>query len=241
MAGVARTLDNLDRVGLKHAGTARTEREARRPTILDVAGVPVAHLSHTFSLNGIPLPPGRPWAANLIDSDSILGQARRARGLGAQIVILSLHWGTEYQNAPDAGQLGLARDLLTAPEIDLIVGHHAHVVQPFEKIGSKWVAYGLGNLTTRFPDGSPEHTQDSVVPLFTFTRRAPGRWQVTTVDVLATWMEYRPAARVVDLAAGIENTRLAEPRRADYARIRSRIIGYLDLRGARRAGLRVLG
>jgi poly-gamma-glutamate synthesis protein (capsule biosynthesis protein) len=239
MAGVTRTLDNLDRVGLRHAGTARTPAEAARPTIIDVSGVPVAHLSYTFSLNGIPRPPGRSWVANMIDRDAILDEARRARKLGAQIVVLSVQWGTEYQNAPDDGQLALARELLASPDLDLIVGHHVHVVQPFEKIGEKWVAYGIGNLITRFPDGSPENTQDAVVPAFTFVRTSPTRWRVDRVEVSPTWMEYYPAARLIDLTSALADRRLPGARQADYARIRHRIIGYLDLLGALDQGLRV--
>nr|MDT0657434.1 CapA family protein [Micromonospora sp. DSM 115978] len=239
MSGVERTLRNLDRVGLRHAGTARGPAEAARPTIVDVSGVPVAHLSYTFSLNGIPRPPGGGWVANVIDHDLILDEARRARDQGAQIVVLSLQWGTEYQNEPDDGQLALARDLLAGPEVDLIVGHHVHVVQPFEKIGDKWVAYGIGNLITRFPDGSPENTQDAVVPTFTFVRTPAGRWRVALVEVLPTWMEYYPAARVVDLGAASADRRLPRARRADYARIRQRIIRYVDGLGARDDGLRI--
>ncbi|GAB2945676.1 CapA family protein [Micromonospora polyrhachis] len=237
--GIARTLDNLDRVGLRHTGTARDQVEANRPNVIDVAGVKVAQLSYTFSFNGIPRPQGKEWSANLIDRDTILDEARRARQQGAEIVILSVQWGTEYQNEPDEGQLGLARELLDSPDIDLIVGHHVHVVQPFEKIGGKWVAYGIGNLTTRFPDGSPENTQDAVVPQFTFTRTASGRWEVTRVEVLATWMEYEPAARVVDLQAAVADDRIPAERRADYARIQERITRYVDLRGARGDGLRM--
>lgn len=237
LPGIRRTLDKLDRAGLRHTGTARSAQEAAQPNILDVAGVKVAQLSYTFSFNGIPRPSGKNWVANLIDPDAILAEARRARDQGAEIVILSVQWGTEYQNAPDDGQLGLARDLLASPDIDLIVGHHVHVVQPFEKIGAKWVAYGLGNLTTRFPDGSPENTQDAVVPEFTFTRTASGRWEVTRVEVLATWMEYYPAARVVDLAAATDDDQVPAARRADYTRIQQRITRYVDMRGALAAGL----
>ena len=239
MSGITRTLDNLDRVGLRHSGTARSAQEAARPNILDVAGVKVAHLSYTFGFNGIELPAGRRWAANLIGPEAILAEARRAREQGAEIVILSLHWGTEYQNAPDEGQSGLARRLLASPDIDLIVGHHVHVVQPFEKLGTKWVAYGLGNLTTRFPDGSPENTQDAVVPEFTFTRTTSGRWKVSQVTVLATWMEYRPAARVVDLAAAVADPAVPAAGRARYARIEKRIARYVNLRGAVSAGLQL--
>ena len=237
--GVQRTLDNLDRVGIAHAGTARTEREAATPTILDVRGVTVAHLSYTFSFNGIPLPDGKPWLANHLDPDAILAEARRARAAGAEIVIASLHWGTEYQVAADSGQIGLARQLLAADEIDLIIGHHAHVVQPFEKIGDKWVAYGLGNLITRFPDGSPEHTQDSVVPRFTFTRAGDGTWTVTDVAVVAAFMEYRPAARVVNLPVALADPDLDPQRRERYTRALERITGYVDQRGATAAGLRM--
>ncbi|MER7889939.1 CapA family protein [Micromonospora sp. NPDC094482] len=235
--GIARTLENLDRVGLRHSGTARSAAEARRPNVLDVAGVKVAHLSYTESFNQIPLPAGRPWAANAIDADAILAEARRARAAGAEIVILSLHWGTEYQHEPTGDQADLAHQLLSTPEIDLIVGHHVHVVQPFEKVAGKWVAYGMGNLTTRFADGSPEKTQDSVVPQFTFTRTAAGRWTVTDVTVAPTWMEYRPLARVVDLSAAAAAPTSPAWLRARYASIIRRIAGYVDQRGAVAAGL----
>ena len=238
--GVVRTLDHLDRVGVAHAGTARHPREAATINVVEVRGVRVAHLSYTFSFNGIPLPEGRPWMANLIDRAAILDEARRARNAGAEIVILSMHWGTEYQTAPDIGQLGLARDLLAGPDIDLIIGHHVHVVQPLERLGGKWVAYGLGNLTCRFPDGSHERTQDSVLPRFTFTRTAPGRWEVTDVEVVAAWMEYTPAARVVNLPEALADSEVSGGQRATYERALERITAAVMQRGAGDAGLRMV-
>ncbi|MCW3841857.1 CapA family protein [Micromonospora yasonensis] len=240
MEGISRTLDNLDRVGLRHTGTARSAEEAARTNILDVAGVKVAQLSYALSFNDIPLPEGKRWAANLIDRDAILAAAHRARAAGAEIVILSMHWGTEYQNAPNDDQLDLAQELLASPDIDLIIGHHVHVVQPFEKIGRKWVAYGMGNLTARFDDGSPENTQDAAVPEFTFTRTASGSWEVTAVSVLTTWMEYRPAARVVNLASAAKDPAVSAGQRAHYAEIEKRINGYVGMRGAFEEGLRAL-
>ncbi|MCW6003352.1 CapA family protein [Micromonospora sp. CPCC 205371] len=234
--GVTRTLDHLDRVGLHHTGSARSAQEAATPNIIDVFGVKIAQLSYTFSFNGIERPPGQPWIANLIDPEAILAEARRAKSAGAEIVIASLHWGTEYQNAADAGQLGLGRQLLASPSIDLIIGMHAHVVQPIEKIGEKWVAYGLGNLLVRFQDGSPEHTADSVIPTFTFTQAAPGTWRVSAVEVRPVFMDYHPKARLVDLTTAKAT---AGPRAADYARIHRRIAGYVNLRGADAHGLRI--
>jgi poly-gamma-glutamate capsule biosynthesis protein CapA/YwtB (metallophosphatase superfamily) len=237
MEGLTRTLDNLDRVGLAHDGTARNEKEAETPNIVDVKGVPVAHLSYTAHFNGLPLPEGKPWAANQLDRDAILADARQARAAGAEIVIASLHWGTEYQPEADAEQLELAERLLAAPELDLIVGHHVHVVQPFEKIGDKWVAYGMGNLTARFPDGSPENTQDAVVPTFTFTEVQPGQWRVSAVEAVPTWMEYYPQARVVNLPVTLSDPDLPADQRDRYQAAYDRITEYVGMRKALSDGL----
>lgn len=231
-----RTLDNLDRVGLRHSGSARSAAEAATPNVFNVRGVKIAQLSYTFSFNGIERPPGKPWIANLIDPAKIRAEARAAKQAGAEIVILSMHWGTEYQNEPDQGQTGLAAELLASPDIDLIIGMHVHVVQPFEKIGDKWVAYGLGNLLVRFEDGTPENTQDSVIPQFTFTEIAPGKWRVTDLAVHAIFMAYHPQPRLVDVAAA---TKSGAPG-ADYANILRRISGYVNMRGAQANWLRMV-
>ena len=60
-----------------------------------------------------------------------------------------------------------------------MLGHHAHVVQPFEQVAAEWVAYGLGNsIAEHSTRGYP--TEDSVMARFTFTRGADGRFTVTT-------------------------------------------------------------
>jgi Bacterial capsule synthesis protein PGA_cap len=51
--------------------------------------------------------------------------------------------------------------------VDLVLDHHAHVVQPFERINGKWVAYGLGN---HIAEQDLPATRDSVIARFTFTR-----------------------------------------------------------------------
>jgi poly-gamma-glutamate synthesis protein (capsule biosynthesis protein) len=237
--GLVRTLDGLDRVGIKHAGSYRTELDAHTPNILDVHGVKLAHLSYTFSFNGLNLPEGKPWCANLIDPQAILAEARRAKAAGADLVAVSMHWGTEYVHDADVGQLGLARELLASPDIDLILGTHVHVVQPIEKIGSKWVLYGMGNVLVRFPDGSPEETQDATITRFTFTKDA-GAWQVSKVEVVPTWTEYYPSPRIVDLAKELSRSDIAESRRATYQRAYDRIVRWVNDRGAGRDGLTVL-
>lgn len=235
--GLVRTLDGLDRVGVKHAGSARSLQEAVTPTILSAIGVKVGHLSYTFSFNGMPLP--FEWSSNLIDVQTIQAEARRAREAGAEVVVLSMHWGTEYQNEADEGQTGLASELLASPDIDLIIGTHAHVVQPLERIGTKWVAYGMGNIMVRFPDGSPESTQDAHLTRYTFSKTNE-TWQVSKVEVLPTWMEYHPLPRVVDLPTELSRPDLSERQRDTYQRAHGRIVRWINDRGADRDGVTIL-
>lgn len=196
-AGVQRTLDKLDQTGLKHTGSARSAEEAGKPLILDVHGVKVAQLSYAFGFNGIKRPAGKPWLANEIDPDEILSAAREAKAAGAEVVIASLHWGVEYQHDVTAEQKQLAQKLTASPDLDLIVGHHAHVVQPFQKVGGKWVAFGLGNEVARHdePRGS---TEEGVAARFRFSR-AGGKWTVDKAEYVPTLIDLGPPIRLRDL------------------------------------------
>ncbi|MFI6483231.1 CapA family protein [Nonomuraea sp. NPDC050663] len=175
--GVIRTLQALDRAGLRYAGSARTADEARLITLYNANGVQVAHLSYTYGTNGLPLPPRKPWMVNVgLAPRKIAAAAARARREGADVVVVSLHWGEEYRHAPTAEQRRVARALLGSPSVDLVVGHHAHVVQPFERIGDKWVAYGLGNQVAN-PSAGIAATHEGAIAWFRFERTADG-WRV---------------------------------------------------------------
>ncbi len=230
--GVRRTLDTLDRAGLHHSGTSRDVSESRRPDITVSHGVRVAQLSYTFGLNyGLSLPAGQPWLVNTIDVPRILADAHTARRAGAEIVILSLHWGTEYQRAPTQLQISQARTLLASPDVDLILGCHVHVVQPFEQIHGKWVVYGMGNEIARHEDPIAA-SREGVMPRITFTASSPGRWRATRVEAVPTWVDITPRIRLVDLAAALADRRVTGTRRTTYQREYERISGAVRSRGA---------
>jgi poly-gamma-glutamate capsule biosynthesis protein CapA/YwtB (metallophosphatase superfamily) len=192
--GVAGTLRVLDQAGLRHAGMARSPQEAR-PRILTVAGVRVALLSYAYGLNGFRPPPRRPWLVNLLSPARILADARAARRAGSQFTVVFLHWGQEYRSAPTPAQRTLASKLLADPSIDLIVGHHAHVVQPVQRLHGKWVAFGMGNsLSAQSAACCPAATQDGVLLQLTVVRRA-GRYVVDKVSYTPTWVEH-PSYRI---------------------------------------------
>lgn len=238
--GVHRTLDVLDAAGLKHAGSYRSGAAQQTPNILDVHGVKVAQLSYSFGFNGLQRPAGKTWIANLIDPAAIIAEARRARAAGAQIVVVSIHWGTEYDHDANADQRWLARQLLGAPEIDLILGCHAHVVQPIEKINGKWVVYGMGNQIARHSD-PVDGTREGLMPRFTFTEVTPGHWRITKAEALPTWVDLDPKIRLVELPAALANPATPAARRTVYQAAYDRITGYVHSRGSAAAGLTVVG
>ena len=193
MRGVAGTIDALDRVGVAHTGMARTPEQRAALNLLEVRGATVAHLSYTYGLNTGRLRPENAHLANIIDEVAILREAGRARAAGADFIILSLHWGTEFTRTPDRYQTDLGPRLLATPVIDLIIGHHAHVVQPVDRIGGEYLAYGLGNfLSWQSPrrEGGKPGTQDGVILRLTVTEDpATGRWQVTSISHTPTMVD----------------------------------------------------
>ncbi|MYS89005.1 MULTISPECIES: CapA family protein [Streptomyces] len=238
--GIRRTLDALDRAGVQHAGSARTEEEARAVTVLRAGPANVAHLAYTYDTNGIPLPDGQPWAVNFIDEAKVLADARAAREAGADVVVVSLHWGTEWQDAPDERQLTLARSLTAArsgsrPDIDLILGTHAHVPQAYEKVNGTWVIYGMGDqiageMTNHQGARDPRGNQ-STLGRFTFAPPArPGdRWEVTKAEFVPQLFDV-DAGRVVNL-----NRAIAQG--AGVQAVRDRIRDIVLSRGAAEDGL----
>ncbi|MFF7170970.1 CapA family protein [Streptomyces pseudovenezuelae] len=238
--GIRRTLDALDRAGVRHAGSARTEGEARTVTVLRAGPAKVAHLAYTYDTNGFPLPQGQPWAVNLMDETKILADARAARKAGADVVVVSLHWGTEWQDAPDEQQLALARDLTAArtggrPDVDLILGTHAHVPQAYEKVNGTWVVYGMGDQIAGEMfnhDGAQDpRGNQSTLARFTFAppARPGGRWRVAKAEFVPQMFDV-DAGRVVNL-----NRAIAQG--ADVEGVRDRIREVVLSRGAAKDGL----
>lgn len=156
--GVTATLDALDAAGLGHVGTARSAAEHAAPQLyrLERAGrtLTVAHLAATYGTNGMPVDADKPWSVSLMDDAEVVARATSARAAGADLVLVSLHWGVEYRTVPTDTQRALAQRLADSGVVDLVIGHHAHVPQPVERLDGgpggvgMWVAYGLGNYVS---------------------------------------------------------------------------------------------
>ncbi|MBZ9599321.1 CapA family protein [Streptomyces yangpuensis] len=242
-AGLRRTLDRFDKVGLRHAGSARTAAEAAAVTTYTAGSAKVAHLAYTYDTNGYPLPDGQPWAVNLMKQDRIVADARAARKAGADVVLVSVHWGTEWQTEPDETQLSLGRALTASrtgdrPDIDLILGTHAHIPQPYEKVNGTWIVYGMGDQVAgeMFNHSGARDMRGNYGSIGRFTFAPPAgagqRWQVTKAEFVPQMMDLS-AGRVVHLPDALAK----DPGRQDYEAARDAITEAVLSRGAAKDGL----
>ena len=237
--GVDRTLAALDASGIQHVGSARTRQEAAKTTLLDVRGPDVALLSYTYGFNGIPAPNGETWRSNPIDEARILADASTARRHGAEVVVVALHWGDEYRHDPNAQQRTFAPKLIRSPNIDLLLGHHAHVVQPVESIDGEWVVYGMGNLVSNQGSQGPEKLEGLLVR-FTFTETANG-WRATKAEYAPVLTDDRGPMRVLDVGRALADPKTDPDLRRRLQTARDRTAMIVGGRGAATAGVRPIG
>lgn len=195
-SSVLSTIAELDLVGMPHVGIANTPEEAAKLWQFDVLGNTVGHLSYTYGLNG--REPGEVPQTRVaqIDEAKILADAARQRAAGSEFTIVSLHWGTEFQNELNEQQADVGPRLLASPDIDLIIGHHAHVPQRVQEINGKYIAYGLGNLLSNQAKDIPEcpnactlDSQDGVLLDFIVERDDSGQLRVADVIANPTWVD----------------------------------------------------
>ena len=162
--GLCRTLDVLDEQGLAHVGTYRTQEERDTNngiTVADCGGISIAFLAYSYGTNGIPVPEGKEFCINLFNTDyttslntpdmaMLEADMAAARETGCDLIAVVMHWGVEYQTAPNSYQKKMAQTMVDLGA-DLVLGGHPHVLQPYEFLtteagNSGFVCYSLGNF-----------------------------------------------------------------------------------------------
>ncbi|GLH72209.1 hypothetical protein GETHLI_07110 [Geothrix limicola] len=146
--GVRETLERLRTERLVAVGSGEDRAQAETTRIVERHGLRVAFLGFTDLFNlDLNRRATEPWVRPM-DLEPALRAVREARAQ-ADLVVVSVHWGNEYQHTPTKRQRDLARALVGAG-CDVILGHHPHVLQPAELLeveGRKaLVAYSLGNF-----------------------------------------------------------------------------------------------
>ena len=141
--GLANTIRLLDSAGICHSGAGLTPEQAA-PVIFPLAGKSIAFAAYN---HGSTNPGGEAYPdlfLNTFDPDQVATEVRSLKE-EADIVIASIHWGTDYSFFHEPWQRETAA-IIAEAGADIIMGHHSHTLQAFETLGSSQVFYGLGSL-----------------------------------------------------------------------------------------------
>ncbi len=162
-AGVRRTIEQLKLNHIGYNGTFLSQKDRDSIRIFNIKGIRTAFLAYTYGTNGNPVPKGKNYLINLIDTTRIRGDISLARKDGAEIVLVHFHFGDEYQRFPNSYQKEVV-DKTIKYGADIIIGGHTHVLQPISffktrnaGIDSGFVIYSMGNFISnqrwRYSDG----------------------------------------------------------------------------------------
>ena len=151
-SGLERTVRILDSVGMFHAGSYvdSLSRAESYPLIVDVRGLKVGFLNMTYGTNGIRA--RTPNRVNTMDTLEVIRDFERLEALGADLKVVFIHWGMEYQLQANRRQRQYA-EFLTRHGADLIIGGHPHVSQDADTLVAPdgkpvVVYYSMGNLVS---------------------------------------------------------------------------------------------
>jgi poly-gamma-glutamate capsule biosynthesis protein CapA/YwtB (metallophosphatase superfamily) len=149
--GIRGTINRLDSIGILHTGTFtdKQSRDTLQPLSITRNGISLALLSYTYGTNGIPV--RSPEIVNMLNVNLIAADIEKAKSMNPDIMVLFLHWGTEYDTVPSEDQADMAKYFFSKG-VDLIIGSHPHVLQRMiwhrnnGVLQNKTVVYSLGNF-----------------------------------------------------------------------------------------------
>lgn len=147
--GLEKTIEFWKNMDVLMIGGYENEEDYDDIRILEKDGLKIAFLSYTYGTNGLTKSPYSDVVIPYIDDEDIVRQTALAKEK-ADLVFVSVHWGIEGSFVPNEEQEETAQ-LFADNGVDVIIGHHPHVIQPVEwltgKDGNRTLCvYSLGNF-----------------------------------------------------------------------------------------------
>jgi poly-gamma-glutamate synthesis protein (capsule biosynthesis protein) len=138
------TLTLLGNNGIGVVGGGTNYIEAHQPFVKAIQNTKISFLGYTNLISpSLGLKTAKPNIA-FLDIDQAIVDIKEARKV-ADLVVVSLHWGNEYETNHNSEQERVARALIDAGA-HLIIGHHPHVIQEVKEYHGGYIAYSLGNF-----------------------------------------------------------------------------------------------
>lgn len=149
--GLKKTIEFWRNQPVTLIGDALSQDEYESFDIIEKDGITIALLSYTYGTNGLSLPSSSELVVPYINDADIQRHVSNAKE-DADLVFVSVHWGDENTFKPTSEQKRVAQ-LMADAGVDVIIGHHPHVIQPIEWLegtnGEKTLCiYSLGNLVS---------------------------------------------------------------------------------------------
>lgn len=146
---ILNAIDYWDQIEMPYTGAFKSPDDRNMVRTVTKNDITFSFLSYSYGTNGMPVPEGKPYLINLIDLPLIEQDVKKAKTI-SDVVVVSMHWGNEYEKTPNDTQINLANEL-SSMGVDIIIGHHPHVLQPVDWIerpdGTRtFVMYSLGNF-----------------------------------------------------------------------------------------------
>ena len=126
------------------SGSYATEEDRNKIVVKEKNGIKYALLAYTCWTNGLSIPNGKTYLLNRYDEGIVKKDIESIRDR-VDVLMVSMHFGNEYSFSPSSEQRKIA-SYLSSLGVDIIIGHHPHVVQPIEFIDDTLVVYSLGNF-----------------------------------------------------------------------------------------------
>ncbi len=162
VAGMNFTLSHLNKNEIEFIGAGESEVKAREPRIIERNGVKFAFLGYNDTQSavrkGYAATSKKPGVA-VLTKENLTQDIKRAKRR-AHVVIVSIHWGVEYEQSPTERQKMFAH-LAIDSGASVVLGHHPHVVQPVEEYKDGYVFYSLGNFV--FDQMWSEETRNGLI------------------------------------------------------------------------------
>jgi len=192
--GVENTVNNVEKYGFAHVGAYRTKAEKAGTVICEVGGIKFGFLAYTHSTNSMENRGVDKEAVDLvpyISKADFKADVKKLRDAGAEVIIAWPHWGAEYVREPDSSQKKYAKKLAEAG-VDIIIGSHAHEVQPmgFQSVTVDGVdkqvltMFCMGNFIS---DHILQYTDNGLILDFTVNEQPGGRFTVDNVGYIPTY------------------------------------------------------
>ena len=142
--GILNTVKYFKTTNTLYSGINDSEEMRNNFIIKEKNNITYTMLSYTTITNGLQVPSGKSYLLNLYDKEQVKKDIEAVRDK-VDVLIVAMHWGTEYINMPNEEEKEIA-EYLSSLGVDIVIGNHPHILQPITKIGDTIVMYSLGNF-----------------------------------------------------------------------------------------------